>query len=366
MSTTFNVNRRTFLTAAAGLGAATLLQIKPRDAFAGEKDITLLTWETYQDDPWIQEYTKKTGVAVNAVRSGSIDEMFATVQSGSISPDVIYFDTGTAHRFKNAGLITPFDAAQVPNMVNIDPTMDWKSQATIDGVLYALPYNWSNQPLMYNADVTGGDPMTWDALWDPKYAGKVSLFDDAYVVMQMIALKVKAADPFNMTDAEFDACAEALRTLRPQVNTIARGFDDALTLYASGDAVIGYCQNVSIVNKLKTMGKNFAYSFPKEGTPAWIDCAVLTEKGQRKEVYEFINETMTPAWQARFIETSGNNGVLSPEAATKAGLSNDVLAKTIILDQTKDGFWQRMVVSKLPEDIDRRVAMWNDFKAGTL
>jgi spermidine/putrescine transport system substrate-binding protein len=366
MSTTFNVNRRTFLTAAAGLGAATLLQIKPRDAFAGEKDITLLTWETYQDDPWIQEYTKKTGVGINAVRSGSIDEMFATVQSGSISPDVIYFDTGTAHRFKNAGLIARFDANQVPNKVNIDATMDWTAKATIDGALYAWPYNWGNQPLMYNADATGGEPQTWDALWDPKYAGKVSLFDDAYVVMQMIALKVKAADPFNLTDAEFEACAEALRTLRPQVNTIARGFDDALTIYASGDAVIGYCQNISIVTKLKSMGKNFAYTFPKEGTPTWIDCAVLTERGQRKEVYDFINETLTPAWQARFIETSGNNGVLSPETAMKAGLSKDVLAKTNILDQTKDGFWQKMVVSKLPEDIDRRVAMWNDFKAGTL
>lgn len=366
MSNDFIMNRRNFLSMSAGLGAATLLQIRPNAAFADEKEITLLTWETYQDDPWLAEYTKKTEVAVSAVRSGSIDEMFATVQSGAISPDVIYFDTGTAHRFKNAGLITPFDASRVPNSSNIDPTMDWKSQAMIDGVLYALPYNWSNQPLMYNSDVTGEEPKSWDALWDPKYGGKVSLFDDAYVVMQMIALKVRAADPFNMTDKEFEACAEALRTLRPQVNTIARGFDDALTIYASGDAVIGYCQNVSIVNKLKSMGKNFAYSFPNEGTPAWIDCAVLTEKGQRKEVYDFINETLTPAWQTRFIEASGNNGILSADAAMKAGLSKEALAKTIILEQTKDGFWKRMVVSKLPEDIDRRVAMWNDFKAGTL
>jgi spermidine/putrescine transport system substrate-binding protein len=366
MSNQFGMSRRNFLTLATGLGAATLFQFRAGAAHADQKDITLLTWETYQDDPWIEEYTKKTGVKVNAVRSGSIDEMFATVQSGSITPDVIYFDTGTAHRFKNSNLIVPFDASQVPNKSNIDDTMDWMPKATIDGALYALPYNWGNQPLMYDADATGGEPQSWDALWDKKYAGKVNLFDDAYVVMQMIALKVKAADPFNMTDAEFNACADALRALRPQVNTIARGFDDALTIYASGDAVIGYCQNVSIVNKLKSMGKNFAYSFPKEGTPTWIDCAVLTKQGQRKEVYDFVNETLTPFWQARFIKTSGNNGVLSPEAAKTAGLTDDDLKKTNILDQTKDGFWKQMVVSKLPEDIDRRVAMWNDFKAGTL
>jgi len=362
----YQLDRRTFLKSAAGLGALAALPGFATRAFADQGEITLLTWETYQDDPWLVEYTQKTGVKVRAVRAGSIDEMFATVQSGAITPDVIYFDTGTATRFKNAGLIAPFDASQVPNKSNIAASMDWEAKATIDGALYALPYNWGNQPLMYDADATGGEPQSWDALWDPKYAGKVNLFDDGYVVMQMIALKIRAADPFNLTDEEFEACADALRTLRPQVNTIARGFDDALTIYAAGDAAIGYCQNISIVNKLKELGKNFAYTFPQEGTPTWLDCAVLTERGNRKEVYDFINETLTPAWQARFISTNSNNGILSPEAAAAAGVSPEALAKTNILDQTKDGFWKKMVVSKLPEDIDRRVAMWNDFKAGTL
>ncbi len=362
----FQMDRRTFLKSTAGLGALAALPGFAKPAHADQGEITLYTWETYHDDPWIAEYTAKTGVKIKAVRSGSIDEMFATVQSGAISPDVIYFDTGTANRFKQAGLLAPFDASQVANRSNIASSMDWEAKATIDGALYGLPYNWGNQPLMYDSDATGGEPQSWDELWDPKYAGKVNLFDDGYVVMQMIALKIKAADPLKLTDDEFEACAEALRTLRPQVNTIARGFDDALTIYASGDAVIGYCQNISIVNKLKAMGKNFAYTFPQEGTPTWLDCAVLTESGRRKEVYDFINETLSPAWQARFITTNSNNGILTPEAATAAGVSQEALARTNILDQTWDGFWSKMVVSKLPEDIDRRVAMWNDFKAGTL
>ena len=329
--------------------------------------ITLFTWETYQDDPWLVEYTEKTGVAVQAVRAGSIDEMYAQVQSGAIQPDVIYFDTGTAHRFKNAGLIVPLDASKVANKSNVSPSMDWQAKCTIDGALYGgIPYNWGNQPLMYNTDVVGAAPASWDALWDPKYQGKVNLFDDGYVTMQMIALKVGAKDPFNMTDAEFAACAEALRTLRPQVGTIARGFDDALTVYASGDAVIGYCQNISIVSKLQGMGQKFAYTFPKEGTPTWIDCSVLTERGNRQEVYDFINAGLTVAWQARFVEASLNNGVLTADEAKAGGVPEDALAKTNVLDQSSEGFWDKMVVSKLPEDIDRRVALWNDFKAGTL
>jgi spermidine/putrescine transport system substrate-binding protein len=366
MKNALEMNRRTFLQGAAGLGAAALISGTPARASENKGEISLLTWETYHDDPWLAEYTKKTGVRFNTVRAGSIDEVFATVQSGAVSPDVMYFDTGTAHRFKNANLIAPFDASQVPNKSYISASMNWQREATIDGSLYALPYNWGTQPLMYDAGAISGEPDTWDALWDPKHAGKVNLFDDAYVVMQMIALKIKASDPFNLTEDEFGACADALRALRPQVNTIARGFDDGLTIYASGGATIGYCQNISIVSRLQELGKNFADTFPREGTPTWLDCAVLTDRGQRKEVYDFVNETLTPEWQARFIKTSSNNGILSPEGASKAGLAPDVLTKTNILDQTKPDFWSKMVVSKLPEDIDRRVAMWNDFKAGTL
>ena len=120
------------------------------------------------------------------------------------------------------------------------------------------------------------------------------MFDDAYITIPMIALYVGAKDPFNLTEEEFEAVADALRRLRPQVGTIARGFDDATTIYAAGDAVIGYCQNIAIVNDLNGMGKNFGYSFPTEGTPTWIDCSILTPRGERQEVYDFINANLTP------------------------------------------------------------------------
>ncbi|MES2143087.1 MAG: hypothetical protein V4516_01745 [Pseudomonadota bacterium] len=43
-----------------------------------------------------------------------------------------------------------------------------------------------------------------------------------------------------------------------------------------------------------------------------------------------------------------------------------MLKKTNVPDQATDGFWARMTVFQPPEDIDRRLQMWNDFKAGTL
>lgn len=110
---------------------------------------------------------------------------------------------------------------------------------------------------MFDKDTVGDEPQTWAALWNPKYVGKVSMFVDAYITFQMFAAYVGAADALNLSDEEFEACADALRRLRPQVGTIARGFDDATTIYVASDAVIGYCQNITVVHNLNGLGKNF-------------------------------------------------------------------------------------------------------------
>ncbi|HEY0292656.1 MAG TPA: extracellular solute-binding protein [Hansschlegelia sp.] len=352
---------KTGVAAAAGALAAPYL-IRPAMA---DDTIVLLTWETYHDDPWIEEWSKANNTKVQAIRIGSEDELFQQPFSGAVQPDVMYIETGSLPRFKAGGLIVDFDVSQLPNAKNITPKLDWKKYASIDGKVQAVPYNWGTQPLMYNADVVK-DPASWAELWKPEYQGKVNMFDDCTITFPMIALYVGAKDPFNLTDDEFKKCEDALRELRKQVRVIARGFDDASTIYAAGDAVIGYCQNVAVVASLNAKGKNFKYSLPKEGTPTWIDCAGVSKKGDRPIVYKFLNDNLSPEWQARFVKASSNNGVLSADAARKAGVPEETMKVTNLLDAEDASFWEKLVVYQKNEDLDRRLQIWNDFKAGTL
>lgn len=363
--TTHTIARRDLLalTGASAVALAAPAIVKPARA---DDEITIFTWETYHEDPWIAEWTGATGIKANVIRTGSVDEMFAQARSGAVEADILYFNSGSFQRYVAAELIAPIDLAKVPNAVNVTPGLKFEQRNTIDGKLYGIPYNWGTQPLMFNKDAVKEGSDSWKALWDPQWEGKVNLFDDAYITFPMIALYAGARDPFQLTEAEFEACREALIALRPQVRTIARGFNDAEAIYAAGDAVIGYCQNIAVVFNLNAKGKNFGYSFPKEGTPTWIDNAVLTPRGERDAVYRFINDNLTLPWQARFIEFSNNNGVLTDFAARQAGLSDAVLIKTNIIDQGSPDFWPKMAIFVAPEDIDRRVQMWNDFKAGTL
>ncbi|MDQ0390256.1 extracellular solute-binding protein [Labrys monachus] len=350
-----------------GVAAAATMLFAPhyiRPAQAAET-ITLLTWETYHDDDWIAEWGKANNTEVRAVRIGSEDELFSQAFSGAVQADILYIETGSLPRFKNAGLIKAIDPSAVANIKNISPALDWKKYTNVGGEIMGIPYNWGTQPLMFNADIVKKTD-TWSVLWDKTYAGQVNMFDDCTMTFPMIALYVGAKDPFNLTEAEFSACAEALRALRQQIRVIARGFDDATTLYAAGDAVLGYCQNVAVVSSLQAKGKNFKYSLPKEGTPTWIDCHSISARGDRPIVYKFINDNEAADWQSRFITKSTNNGILTADVATKAGVSEATLKLTNIVDSQAPDFWDRMVVFQKPEDLDRRLQLWNDFKSGTL
>jgi spermidine/putrescine transport system substrate-binding protein len=335
-----------------------------RPAIAAEQ-ILLLTWETYHDDDWIQEWSRANNTEVRAVRIGSVDELFSQPFSGAVKPDILYIETGSLPRFKEAGLIKGMDISKMPNIANISPNLDWKKFTDVDGEVVGVPYNWGTQPLMYNGDVVTKTD-SWAVLWDEAYKGQVNMFDDCTITFPMIALYVGAKDPFNLTNEEFEKCTVALRELRKQIRVIARGFDDASTIYAAGDAVIGYCQNVAVVTSLQAKGKNFKYSLPKEGTPTWIDCASISPRGDRPIVYKFMNDNLGLDWQSRFITKSSNNGVLSADTARKAGMSEDVLKVTNIVESASSDFWGKLVIFQKPEDLDRRLQIWDDFKAGTL
>jgi spermidine/putrescine transport system substrate-binding protein len=358
------INRRHFVAGAAA--AATITHFRP--SFAQAKEVTIQTFETYHEDSWIKEFTDKTGTPVKVIRVGSVDEMFSLPSSGATRPDICYIDSGTLRRFVDADLLVPFDPSLVANSAHISPALDWKSFNSYKDQLWGVPYSWGTIPLMYDATAIPEKPTSWASLWDTKYAGNVSTFDDAYLNIPMVALKVGAKNPAKLSDEEFEMVRSALRELRAQIRVIAKGFDDMAGLFLNGDAKIAYCQNIAVVNKLQDAGRNVQLAYPDEGTLFWVDNALVTKfGGGRPEVYELINAGLDYAWQARFTDFSGNNLVVNPKEALATGRLSDKGYKRSELPFMEDErFMSKMIINEVPESIDRRLQLWNDFLVGAL
>lgn len=361
-----SVSRRQFLHATAAVaGTTTLARFTP--ARAQTDKVVIQTFETYHEDHWIAAFTEQTGIPVEVIRVGSVDEMFSLPQSGATTPDIVFIDSGTLTRFVDADLLAPIDPAKLKNAGNISPSLKWQEFNRYKDNLWGVPYSWGTIPLMYDADQIPEQPTSWTSLWNKDYAGYVSTFDDAYLNIPMVALAIGAKDPYALTEEELGKVRDALRELRAQVRVIARGFDDMAGLFLAGDAKIAYCQNIAVVNKLQDNGRNVQLSYPDEGTPFWVDNALVLKRGaERPEVYALIDAGLDFTWQARFTDFSGNNCVVDPQKALEAGLSQSGYDRSELKYLGDEAFMSRMSILRVPSDMDQRLQLWNDFKAGLL
>ncbi len=347
--------------------------------------INLLTWETYDEPEWLEEFEEETGIKVNSSNVGSPAEMFSKVKANPSQYDIVLNTAGWFPQYVSDGLLEPIDESKVTEMKNIKLGFDWRGSTEVDGKLYGVLYNWGTQPLAWIPEkVKGlnlkkyendkGELWDWTVLWDPALKGKVSLFDDPTSAEPMVPLALGFKDPYNLDEEEFEAFEKKLFELRPQIKRLTSGFDDQTAQLAAGEASVAMLNNIASATALKEEGKTLLVNnVTKNGMPAWSDnLAITTEGGANKldAVYQFINKSLTPEWQARFIANSGNSGTLNYEQATskeakEMGLTPEKLEGTLIpATRAGDEFFEAMKFYQPVEDLPRRLEVWNEFKLG--
>jgi spermidine/putrescine-binding protein len=355
------------------------------EASSGGESINLLTWETYDEPEWLEEFEEETGITVKSTNVGSPAEMFSKVKANPGQFDIVLNTAGWFPQYVSDGLLEPIDESKVTEMKNIKLGFDWRGSTEVDGKLYGVLYNWGTQPLGWiPAQVKGlnlkkyenskGELYDWNVLWDPALKGKVSLFDDPTSAEPMVPLALGFKDPYNLDEEEFSAFEEKLMALRPQIKRLTSGFDDQTAQLAAGEASVAMLNNIATATALKEEGKTLLVNnVTKNGMPAWSDNLAITAEGGANKldaVYKFINKSLTPAWQARFIANSGNSGTLNYEQATtkeakEEGLTPEKLEGTLIpATRAGDEFFEVMKFYQPVEDLQRRLEVWNEFKLG--
>jgi spermidine/putrescine-binding protein len=350
---------------------------------AGET-LNVLTWETYDEPEWIEEFEQETGIKVNASNVGSPAEMFSKVKANPSQYDIILNTAGWFPQYVESELLEPIDTSKVPEMKNIKLGFNWEEATTVDNKLYGVIYNWGTQPLAVMPELVKGINLSkyenskgelddWNVLWDPALKGKVSLFDDPTSAEPMIPMALGFKNAYNLNEEEFEAFENKLMELRPQVKRLTSGFDDQTAQLAAGEASVAMLNNVATATALKEEGKEILVSnIVKGGMPAWSDNLTITKEGASKEaaVYKFINFSETPKWQARFIAKSGNSGTLNYEQATtkeaeSEGLTKEKLEGTLIPETQKGAaFFEALKFYQPVENLEKRLNLWNEFKLG--
>ena len=325
--------------------------------------LNLLVWEGYADPSFVRGFEQQCKCKVSASYMGSSDELVAKLRGGSASNyDVISPSSDVATMVASAGLAAPLDLSKIPSYAQLSPKLTSLPLVRVKGNVYGVPFMWGPNPLIYDTTVLAQAPDSWSILWDPKYRGKISVWDDlstVYMAAQILGYdKSDPAQLYNLSDQQLDAVKAKLLELKPNIRKMWATGGELTNLFLNHEVVaaMGWPLNTAELKK-----RNFPVgeTIPKENTTGWIDHLMITSASDNKDIaYQFL-EYMVQAKTQKLVTDVTRYTPANPQAGSLMSAAERQILHLDDVDnyQNRIYFWQ---------DVPRRAKyneMWNEVKA---
>ncbi len=263
-------------------------------AFEGE--LNIVNWAGFVDPKWVDPFTAETGCVVNNRDAGTSDEMVTLMRTGEY--DIVSASGDAALRLIVGGDVAPLNMELIPNFSDeIAEGMKGQIYDVVNGKPYGVPIGRGANLLQYNEDVTGGEPESWDIVWeaDSPYAGKITAYDapiyiaDAAVYLMYHKPELGITNPYALDETQL---AAAVELLQQQNGIIGEYWSDAvaqITSFVGGNTVVG--TSWEILKKFAAQD-NLKTTLPKEGSTGWYDTWLLSSTSPNSNcAYAWIDYT---------------------------------------------------------------------------
>ena len=155
------------------------------------------------------EFEKATGCRVTLEPRGSSADIVRNATSTSTDVFAVSGDSVLALAVAGA-------AATVPRGVDDDVVPAVRRAGERDGQHYGVPFVWGPEYILAARRAFPVPPTSYDALFDPAYAGQIAVPDDPFQIA-LAAVVLGTRDPYALDARDLDAAAELIRRQRPLV-----------------------------------------------------------------------------------------------------------------------------------------------------
>jgi putative spermidine/putrescine transport system substrate-binding protein/spermidine/putrescine transport system substrate-binding protein len=328
-----------------------------------EESLSLLVWEGYSDESAVRGFEETHHCKISASYMGSSDELVAKLRGGSASNyDVISPSSDVAASIARTGLAAPLDLSKLPSYAQLSSRLRDLPLVKANGHVYGVPFMWGPNPLLYDTTVFAQAPDSWAIFWDPKYKGKISVWDDlstVYMAAQILGYdKPNASQLYNLTDEQLAAVKKKLLELKPNVRKMWSTGGELTNLFQNHEIVLamGWPLNT---NDLRKANFPIGETIPKENTTGWIDHLMITAASSRKDLAHAFLEYMIEAKTQKLV--TDRTHYTPANLSTAQFLTPDEI-KGLHLDNP-DAYMQRIYFW---QDVPRRARyneIWNEVKA---
>lgn len=325
--------------------------------------LNLLVWEGYADPSFVRAFEEQYRCRVSASYMGTSDELVAKLRGGSASNyDVISPSSDVATMIASAGLATSLDLTKIPSYSQLSATLTSLPLVHAKGQVYGIPFVWGPNPLIYDTTVFPQAPDSWNVLWDPKYRGRISVWDELstmYMAAQILGYdKPDPGQLYNLSDQQLEEVKKKLLQLKPNIRKMWATGGELTNLFQNHEVVaaMGWPLNTAELKK-----RNFPVgeTIPKENTTGWIDHLMITAASENKDLAHQFLEYMVEAKTQKLVTDVTHYIPANPQAGR---LMTPEERQVLHLDdvdnyQKRIYFWQ---------DVPRRARyneIWNEVKA---
>ncbi|MEE9303896.1 MAG: extracellular solute-binding protein [Thiotrichaceae bacterium] len=332
-----------FTVAAVLFSGVTVFLFLERSVTAAEQGILRVAgWDVYMDPKnnhktiGYKSFEDKYGVQIEYTPLKNLDEIVDTAESHN-KYDVFIISNEGIRLLHDMGLVIPLDLRQLSNYHSMHPHLRYTEWALFESRIYAVPWAWGPTGLLYDTDVLTVSPDSWNVLWDPKYRGRVSLWDDMSMLWTT-ALALGYQNVYNLTREQLNNIKEKLLKLNEQVYDYYTGEEQLMEFVSQGKVnVMNSWYDPSFL--LNAQGLNFKMVIPDEGAVGMFDSFLINKKTNNKTLaHKFINHQISPAVQQQMVRITG----LAPANIETLSLLTPEEIKALHLDEPD--YFNRMLL----------------------
>jgi spermidine/putrescine-binding protein len=263
----------------------------------GEKKLNLYIWSEYLPKEVIEEFTRRTGIAVHYDLYDSNEPVLEKLQSGVADYDLVVPSDYMVRILIQLDLLRPLDRPRLKNLANLDPRFLDKGFDPKNA--YSLPYVWGTTGYGYDRIRAGRLEDSWAPLFDPKNRGQILMLDDMRecfaVALKYLGHSLNSTDPAVLKQA-----ADLLKKQKALVKTYNSG--DYENILAAGDVWFAHGYNGQLAKVAASDPRRFGYVLPKEGATLWMDSVCIPRRARNVDsIYAFLDYLLEPEVNARIV-----------------------------------------------------------------
>jgi spermidine/putrescine transport system substrate-binding protein len=283
-------------------------------------DLNALVWCDHSDPNLLKPFEDANGIKVNVKEFEGTGAGFAVVEQSQPGDwDVMVIDSIDVPRGVAKGLFEPLPEDQLP-FGDLFPEVTMDAKTKVEGKRYGITEKFGYNTIGYNkAKVEVGDMQSLAALTDPKYKGRIAIYDYYLPVIGMAAMSIgkKTAE---LTEADLPALKEVLLKMKANAKAVT-DVAASQTALATGEADILVGGGEWVTAGIAKENPDLDFSIPKEGAVLWSQSLAIFKDSRNKDMaLKFVQYILSPEGQARLATSSCYWGM---PANAKATLSDD-------------------------------------------